>query len=103
MIFFGRKKIRKVGVTFVAGDTSQVEPGNIKSGVSILGINGTFSSASTLGAGVNPASSAEILSTYGAFVNGTKVEGSLVVNNFYSGSSEPNASLGVNGDIYLKR
>lgn len=33
---------------------------------------------------------------------GATVNGSLVIQHYYTGSSTPSASLGVNGDIYLK-
>lgn len=33
--------------------------------------------------------------------NGEKVEGTLEVQNYYTGASEPSASLGANGDLYL--
>lgn len=101
--YFGRTRIKKVGTAFVAGDTSQVAPENIKAGVSILGTVGTFSSASTLGAGVSPATADQIVRTYGAFVDGVKIEGTLDVKTFYTGTSEPGADLGNNGDIYLKK
>lgn len=102
-LYLGNKKIRQVGVVFTEGDTSQLSAENIKKGASILGINGTFSDSNTLGGGENPASSNEIVSGYSAFIDGTKVEGSLEVNNFYTGTTEPSSSLGKNGDIYLKK
>jgi len=34
--------------------------------------------------------------------SGTVVHGSLVIQHYYTGSSDPSASTGVNGDIYLK-
>lgn len=34
--------------------------------------------------------------------DGTKVTGSLVVQNYYTGSSAPSSSLGNNGDLYLQ-
>ena len=38
-----------------------------------------------------------------SFVNSTgTVNGSLVIQHYYTGSSSPSSSLGVNGDIYLK-
>ena len=102
-LYLGNVNIRKVGTVFQAGDTSQVAPENIKAGVSILGTSGTFTSASTLGAGVSPATANQIVRSYGAFVNGVKVEGTLVINHFYTGTSEPSSDLGNNGDIYLKK
>lgn len=37
-----------------------------------------------------------------AYVNGTKITGSLEFVTYYTGSSAPSSSLGENGDIYLK-
>lgn len=102
-LYLGNKKINHVGVIFEAGDTTYLNASNIKTGVSIMGITGTFSDDSTLGGGETAATSDTILTSYSAFINGTKVNGSLVVNNYYTGSSEPSSSLGKNGDIYLKR
>lgn len=34
--------------------------------------------------------------------NGTKVNGSLSIVTYYTGSSEPSSSQGSDGDIYLK-
>ena len=102
-LWLGNKKIRQVGVVFTEGDTSNLQASNIKSGVSILGISGTFSSSSTLSGGENRATSANIMTGYSAFIDGQKVEGSLNVYNYYVGTSEPSSSLGNNGDIYLKR
>lgn len=39
---------------------------------------------------------------YSAYVAGVLVEGSQVIQTFYTGSSNPASSLGQNGDIYLK-
>ena len=102
-LYLGNKKIRQVGVVFTSGDTSQLSAENIKKGVSILGINGTFTDSTSLSGSENAATSENIMSTYSAWVDGAKIEGSLVINNFYTGSGEPSSSLGNNGDIYLKR
>ncbi len=37
---------------------------------------------------------------YGA--DGSQVTGTLVIQHYYTGSGDPSASTGVNGDIYLK-
>lgn len=34
--------------------------------------------------------------------NGQKVVGSMVVQNFYTGTTEPDNSVGSDGDLYLK-
>lgn len=48
-------------------------------------------------------SSSHIMAPYtGHLADGTQVTGSLVVNKYYTGSSEPSSSLGNDGDIYLK-
>ena len=48
------------------------------------------------------ASASDILSTKTAYVNGSKLTGSLVIQHYYTGTTTPASSLGSNGDIYLK-
>lgn len=48
------------------------------------------------------ATAAQINSGATAYVNGTKVTGTQVVQTYYTGSGAPSASLGNDGDIYLK-
>lgn len=43
-----------------------------------------------------------IVSGKTAYVNGSKVTGTLVVQRYYTGSSAPSSSLGNDGDIYLR-
>lgn len=44
-----------------------------------------------------------ILQGYGAHIaDGSFVNGNVIVNRYYTGSSAPSASLGNNGDLYLK-
>lgn len=102
-LYLGNKKVRQLGVVFAEGDTSQLAPGNIKTGASILGINGTYTDSSTLGGGESPITSDKVMRGYSGWVDGTKVEGSLDVNVYYTGTSEPSSNLGNNGDIYLKK
>lgn len=33
---------------------------------------------------------------------GTRTQGSMVIQHYYTGSTAPSSSLGVNGDIYLQ-
>lgn len=48
------------------------------------------------------ATATDIVSGASGYVNGSKVDGSLVIQHYYTGASTPSSSLGVNGDIYLK-
>lgn len=102
-LYIGNKKIGSVGVLFQNGDTSMLRSENVKTGVSILGIEGTFTDDSSLSSGEYAATSSEILTSYSAFINGEKIEGNLTVQNYYTGTTEPSSSLGKNGDIYLKK
>lgn len=48
------------------------------------------------------ASAGDIVQSKTAYVNGSKVTGSLAIQKYYMGSSTPASSLGNNGDLYLK-
>lgn len=48
------------------------------------------------------ATAADIISGATAYVNGTKLTGTLVVQTIYTGTSAPDASSGVNGDVYIQ-
>lgn len=82
------------GAQTIAGDADLVA-GNIKSGVNIFGVNGTFTSDAT-------ATAADIVDGETVYVNGSKVTGTLVVQRYYTGRTAPATSLGNNGDIYLQ-
>ena len=43
----------------------------------------------------------DIISGKNAYVNGIKISGSLVVNNYYLGSEAPSSTIGNDGDLYL--
>ena len=101
-LWIGNKQIKQIGVVFTEGDTSQLSAQNIRKGVSILGVNGTFTDDTLLG-GNSGAAAENIMNGYSAFINGQRIDGSLEVNNYYTGTSEPSSELGKNGDIYLKK
>lgn len=48
------------------------------------------------------ASASDIRNGKSGYVNGSKVNGSLVVNKVYVGSTDPSSSFGNDGDIYIK-
>lgn len=49
------------------------------------------------------ASADTILEGYTAYgANGQKITGTVAFQTYYTGSSAPSSSLGVNGDIYLQ-
>lgn len=49
------------------------------------------------------ATAANIQSGYSAYLaSGQKVNGQLVIQHYYTGSSAPSSSLGEDGDIYLQ-
>ena len=82
------------GTQTIAGDADLIAD-NIKSGVQIFNVTGTYTSDAT-------ASAADILNGQTAFGSGRKIEGSLIVQKYYTGSSAPSAALGNNGDIYFQ-
>lgn len=86
------------GIQTISGDANLVS-GNIRSGTSIFGVSGSYSGLDTSDA---TASASDIVSGETAYVNGSKVTGTLVINKYYTGSTTPSASLGSDGDIYLQ-
>ena len=82
------------GTQTISGD-ADLTAANIKQGVQIFNVTGTYTSDAT-------AAADDIVSGETAYVNGSKITGSLVINNYYTGSTAPSASLGSNGDIYIQ-
>lgn len=61
-------------VVLDATEKAKLQSGNIKSGISLFGVNGSSSVVDTSDA---TATSAQILAGYSGYVNGTKIDGSL--------------------------
>lgn len=49
------------------------------------------------------ASASDIVSGATAYVNGSKLTGTLAIQKYYTGSSAPSSSLGNNGDLYFQK
>lgn len=82
------------GTQTISGD-SDLTAANIKTGVQIFNVTGSYTSDAT-------ATVSDIASGKTAYVNGSKLTGELSFVTYYTGSSTPSSSLGSNGDIYLK-
>ena len=83
------------GTQTIAGAAS-LTTANIRNGINIFGVTGSYTSDAT-------ASAADIVNGKTGYVAGNKVTGSLVIQNYYTGSSTPSSSLGSNGDIYIQQ
>lgn len=86
------------GTQTIAGDANLIAS-NIKSGTSIFGVTGSYSGLDTSDA---TATAGDIINGLTAYADGRKLEGSLVVQKYYTGSTAPSGSLGNNGDIYFQ-
>lgn len=82
------------GTQTIAGD-ADLTAANIKSGTQIFNVTGTFTSDAD-------ATASDIVSGKSGYVNGSKVNGSLVIQHYYTGSGVPSSSTGADGDIYLQ-
>lgn len=83
------------GTQTIMGD-ADLTAANIKTGVQIFGVTGSYTSDAT-------ASAADIVNGKTGYVNGSKITGSLIVQKYYTGTSTPSSSLGSNGDIYVQQ
>lgn len=81
------------GTQTIMGD-ADLTAANIKTGIQIFGVTGSYTSDAT-------ASAADIINGQTGYVNGSKITGSLIVQKYYTGTSTPSSSFGNNGDIWL--
>ena len=89
------------GVQTIQGDVNLI-PENIASGVSIFGVTGTHQGGSGTDTSDATATEADIVNGKTAYINGGKVTGTLVVQNYYTGSATPESTTGEDGDLYFK-
>ena len=83
------------GTQTIIGD-ADLTAVNIKTGVQIFGVTGSYTSDAT-------ASAADIVNGKTGYINGSKITGSLIVQKYYTGTSTPSSSFGNNGDIYVQQ
>ena len=73
-------------VDIASTEKEKITNSNIKDGVEILGVTGSFTDASTVSSGQTAAAAAQILENYSAWVDGAEVQGSMSNNGAVSGS-----------------
>lgn len=102
-LYLGHSKIKQINTVFNDGVTTNISKENIKTGIRILGVDGEYTGTGTQTAGYDLAVSGDIVVGKSAWVNGSEVLGTLVINRYYTGSEVPSSSLGTDGDIYLQQ
>lgn len=102
-LYLGHSKIKQINTVFNDGVATNINKGNIKTGIRILGVDGEYTGTGTQTAGYELATAGDIVTGKSAWANGSEVLGTLVINRYYTGSGAPSSSLGVDGDIYLQQ
>ena len=91
-------------ITLLQQAKSDIRQAIINKGVSVSSSHG-FSSfdddIALIASGTNALAN-EIISGKVAYVGNSNVTGTLVVEDYYTGSGTPPSSLGDNGDVYLQ-
>lgn len=89
------------GAQIIQGDANLI-PKNIASGVSIFGVTGTHQGGGGTDTSDATATQADIVNGKTAYINGGKVTGTLIVQNYYTGTTTPESTIGEDGDLYFK-
>jgi len=84
-----------ISVSLDATEAAKITAANIKDGVSVLGVTGSFTDASTVSSGQTAAAAGQILDGYSAFVDGAEVQGSIASDDTPTPSITVNASTGL--------